>query len=252
MWRTRSCGAYSLLEITGLRKSYGGTTALDGLSVSFAAGQMVGIVGRSGAGKSTLLCCVNRLIEPDSGGIVYGGRDILALRGSALHDWRAECGMIFQQFHLVDRLDAVTNVMLGAVRRRRTLPLLFKIFPEADRRRAMELLERLDLAAQSGQMVRTLSGGQQQRVAIARALMQGVKILLADEPVASLDPENARVVMEALRGLQREDGVTVLCNLHQLELARTYCDRVIGLAKGKVIFDGRPAEMTERIYTAAV
>jgi phosphonate transport system ATP-binding protein len=160
--------------------------------------------------------------------------------------------MIFQQFHLVGRLDAVTNVMLGAVRRRRTLPLLFKMFPEADRTRAMGLLERLDLGAQAGQMVRTLSGGQQQRVAIARALMQGVRILLADEPVASLDPENARVVMEALRSLQREDGVTVLCNLHQLELAKAYCDRVVGLAKGRVVFDGRPAEMTEGIYSVAV
>lgn len=244
-----------MLEILNIRKSFGETKALDGLSLTVPAGQMVGIVGRSGSGKSTLLRSINRLVEIDAGTIRWQGRDVSALRGGALYDWRAECGMIFQQFQLVDRLDAVTNVMLGAVRRRRTLPLLFKMFPQADRARALELLERLDLGRQSYQVVKTLSGGQQQRVAIAKALMQGVKVLLADEPVASLDPPNAQVVMEALRSLQQVEGVTVICNLHNLEIARAYCDRVAGLSQGRLVFEGKPSEMTrareEAIYAGA-
>lgn len=226
-----------------MRKEYEGRVALDGVTLAVEAGSMVGVVGRSGAGKSTLLRCINRLVEPTSGRVSWKGRDVGSLRGGELLDWRAECGMIFQQFHLVERLDALTNVMLGAVRRRKTLPLLFKMFPEAERKKARGLLERLDLGSEAERAVKNLSGGQKQRVAIARALMQGVKVLLADEPVASLDPQNAQVVMEALRGLQREEGVTVLCNLHNLDLARMYCGRVVGLQKGKVIFDGRPEEM---------
>jgi phosphonate transport system ATP-binding protein len=243
------------LIIEGLRKAYGGKTVLDGVSFEVPAGQMIGIVGRSGAGKSTLLRCVNRLVEADAGAISWDGLDVRALRGGALLDWRARCGMIFQQFQLVDRMDALTNVLLGSVRRRRTLPLLFRVFPAADRAQALTLLQQLDLAQQAGQTVKTLSGGQQQRVAIAKVLMQGVEILLADEPVSSLDPESTRIVMEQLRQLQQRAGVTVLCNLHHLEVARSYCDRVLGLAHGRLVFDGSPKELTsgreEAIYTGA-
>lgn len=236
-----------MLSIEGLHKSYGNIQALAGVSFEVPPGQILGIVGRSGSGKSTLLRCINRLVDASSGSILHNGRQILNLQGEALYDWRAECGMIFQEFHLIDRLDALTNVMLGAVRQRRTLPLLFKIFPEAHRQRALEILTRLDLKAQAHQRVSTLSGGQRQRVAIARSLMQGVKILLADEPVASLDPQNAQVVMETLKSLP----ITVLCNLHHLDLARLYCSRVIGMAKGKIVFDGPPAEITPHIYGVA-
>ncbi|MFN7650524.1 MAG: phosphonate ABC transporter ATP-binding protein [Acidobacteriota bacterium] len=247
--------AQRALTIDGLRKAYGGKTVLDGVSFEVPAGQMVGIVGRSGAGKSTLLRCINRLVEADAGAIGWDGLDVRALRGGALLDWRARCGMIFQQFQLVDRMDALTNVLLGSVRRRRTLPLLFRVFPAADRAKALELLQQLDLGPQAGQTVKTLSGGQQQRVAIAKVLMQGVEVLLADEPVSSLDPENTRIVMDQLRQLQRSGGVTVLCNLHNLEVARSYCDRVLGLSQGRLVFDGSPQELTagreESIYAGA-
>jgi len=236
--------AHRALTIDGVRKAYGGNTVLDGVSLEVRAGQMVGIVGRSGAGKSTLLRCINRLVEADAGAISWDGLDVRALRGGALLDWRARCGMIFQQFQLVDRMDALTNVLLGSVRRRRTLPLLFRVFPAADRARALALLQQFDLGQQAGQTVRTLSGGQQQRVAIAKVLMQGVEILLADEPVSSLDPENSRIVMEHLRQLQQSAGVTVICNLHNLEVARAYCDRVLGLSQGRLVFDGSPQELT--------
>jgi phosphonate transport system ATP-binding protein len=236
-----------MLTIEGLRKSYGSTLALDGVSLQVPPGEMLGIVGRSGAGKSTLLRCINRLVDATSGSISHNGRQILTLKGSALYDWRAECGMIFQEFHLIDRLDALTNVLLGAVRQRPTLPQLFKIFPESDRERALDILTRLDLKPQAHQRVSTLSGGQRQRVAIARSLMQGVQILLADEPVASLDPQNAQVVMQTLKSLP----VTVLCNLHHLDLARDYCTRVVGMAHGKIIFDGPPADIPNHFYGAA-
>lgn len=243
------------LTINGLRKAYGGKTILDGISFEVPAGQMVGIVGRSGAGKSTLLRCINRLVEADAGAIHWSGLDVRALQGGDLLDWRARCGMIFQQFQLVDRMDALTNVLLGSVRRRRTLPLLFRVFPTADRAKALALLEQLDLAQQAGQTVKTLSGGQQQRVAIAKVLMQGVEVLLADEPVSSLDPGNTRIVMDQLRRLQQGSGVTILCNLHNLEIARAYCDRVLGLLQGRLVFDGSPRELTsgreEAIYAGA-
>jgi phosphonate transport system ATP-binding protein len=236
--------ANRVLTIDGLRKAFGSKTVLHGVSFEVPAGQMVGIVGRSGSGKSTLLRCVNRLVEADAGTIEWDGLDIRGLRGGPLLDWRARCGMIFQQFQLVDRMDALTNVLLGSVRRRRTLPLLFRVFPAADRAKALSLLRQLDLEQQAGQTVRTLSGGQQQRVAIAKVLMQGVELLLADEPVSSLDPENTRIVMEQLRQLQQKAGVTVLCNLHHLDVARAYCDRVLGLSHGRLIFDGAPNELT--------
>jgi len=243
------------LRIDGLRKAFGGKTVLDGISFEVPAGQMIGIVGRSGAGKSTMLRCINRLVEADAGTIRWDDLDVGTLRGGPLLDWRARCGMIFQQFQLVDRMDALTNVLLGSVRRRRTLPLLFRVFPAADRARALALLKQLDLEQQAGQTVRTLSGGQQQRVAIAKVLMQGVEILLADEPVSSLDPENTRIVMEQLRHLQQSANVTVLCNLHNLEVARAYCDRVLGLSHGRLIFDGAPEELTpsweDAIYAGA-
>jgi phosphonate transport system ATP-binding protein len=235
-----------MLSIEGLRKSYGSTPALDGVSLQVPPGEMLGIVGRSGAGKSTLLRCINRLVDATSGSITHNGRQILSLQGNALYDWRAECGMIFQEFHLIDRLDALTNVLLGAVRQRPTLPQLFKVFPDADRQRALDLLTRLDLKPQAHQRVSTLSGGQRQRVAIARSLMQGVQILLADEPVASLDPQNAQVVMQTLKSLP----ITVLCNLHHLDLARDYCTRVVGMAHGKITFDGPPADIPQHFYTA--
>jgi phosphonate transport system ATP-binding protein len=237
-----------VLKLTGVTKRFGDIVAVDDVSVEISSGQMVGIIGRSGAGKSTLLRLVNRLVDPTGGSIVFDGTEITGLKGRDLHEWRARCAMIFQQFNLVPRLDVITNVLIGRIYYRATLPAVFNMFPAADRALAVLALERLDMIGQALQRADTLSGGQQQRVAIARALSQEPGILLADEPIASLDPRNAVRVMDALRLINREDGITVICNLHTVDTARGYCDRIIGMVRGRIVFDGEPNALTmERI-----
>jgi phosphonate transport system ATP-binding protein len=236
-----------MLEIIGLTRRFGTVTAVDAVTLAIPRGQMVGIIGRSGAGKSTLLRLINRLVEPSEGRIVFEGRDVSALRGRALRDWRTNCAMIFQQFNLVQRLDVLTNVLVGRLNHRGTLTSLLKLFTAEERAAAIRTLDRFDLAEAALQRADTLSGGQQQRVAIARALMQEPRLILADEPIASLDPRNGKVVMDALRRINREDGLTVLCNLHTLDTARQYCDRIIGMRAGRVVFDGIPARLTAPI-----
>ncbi|OWJ64598.1 phosphonate ABC transporter ATP-binding protein [Inquilinus limosus] len=233
-----------MLQLGGVTKRFGSVAAVDAVTLDVPRGQMVGVIGSSGAGKSTLLRLVNRLVDPSGGRILFEGTDIGALRGAPLRAWRARCAMIFQQFNLVNRLDVLTNVLIGRVAASGTLPVMFKHFSQAERGMAARALDRLDLLPQALQRADTLSGGQQQRVAIARALVQSPEIILADEPIASLDPRNARLVMDALRRINREDGITVLCNLHTLETARRYCDRIVGMAAGRIVFDGSPAELT--------
>lgn len=233
-----------MLQAQYVRKKFGDVCAVDGVSLTIPAGQMVGIIGRSGAGKSTLLRLINRLLDLTQGRITFEGVNVGALKGRALRTWRAHCAMIFQQFNLVNRLDVMTNVLIGRLSYSRTLPSLATYFSPADRALAIRALERLDMAPFALQRADTLSGGQQQRVAIARALVQGPKILLADEPIASLDLHNATKVMEALRTINQEDGITVICNLHHLDTARHYCDRIIGMARGRIQFDGAPHELT--------
>jgi phosphonate transport system ATP-binding protein len=233
-----------MLEIRSLDKHFGQVRAVDAVSLDIPNGQMVGVIGRSGAGKSTLLRLINRLAEPTGGSILFEGRTVSALKGRELMAWRARCSMIFQQFNLVNRLDVITNVLLGRLNYHGFASAMLKRFTPAERAFAIRALERLDIAQAALQRADTLSGGQQQRVAIARALMQEPKILLADEPIASLDPRNATVVMDALRAINREEGITVVCNLHTLDTARAYCDRIVGMANGAVVFDGPPAELT--------
>jgi len=244
-----------MLQIAKLSKSFGATRAVSRVTLDIPQGQMVGVIGRSGAGKSTLLRLVNRLLEPSEGRIRFDGVDVTALKGRALLAWRADCAMIFQQFNLVNRLDVLTNVLIGRISRHGALSSLAKQFTAAERTLAIAALDRLDLADQALQRADTLSGGQQQRVAIARAMLQDPKVILADEPIASLDPCNATRVMEALSAINREQGLTVLCNLHTLDTARSYCDRIIGMAAGEVVFDGRPESLTrdavQRIYGTA-
>ena len=233
-----------VLTIQGLTRRFGAVAAVDGLSLSVQPGQMVGIIGRSGAGKSTLLRMINRLQEPTGGSIRYGAIEVTRLRGKGLRDWRTQCAMVFQQFNLVPRLDVLTNVLMGRLNHRATLPSLLGLFSAAERTMALEALDRFDLAPTALQRAGTLSGGQQQRVAICRALLQEPRLMLADEPIASLDPANARLVMEALRRIHHENGLTVLVNLHHLDTARHYCDRIVALAAGRVVFDGTPLELT--------
>jgi phosphonate transport system ATP-binding protein len=235
-----------MLRLEGVVKSFGDKRAVDEVSLVVPAGQLLGVIGQSGSGKSTLLRMINRLGDPTAGRIGFGDTDVTALRGRALRQWRARCAMIFQQFNLAGRLDVLTNVMMGRAFHVPLARALLKLWTDEEKALGLSALEGLDMARLAGQRADTLSGGQQQRVAIARALVQQPDIILADEPIASLDPRNTQVVMDALQHINRHFGITVICNLHSLDLARKYCDRLVGLAAGKLVFDGAPATLTDR------
>lgn len=239
-----------MFKLNGVTRKFGQMTAVDAVTLDIPDGQMVGVIGRSGAGKSTLLRMINRLIDPTAGTVTFQGREVSSLRGADLRAWRRDCAMIFQQFNLVPRLDVVSNVLHGTLSSRSTLATMFSLFPKADILRAIDILDRLGLAEQAPKRAEALSGGQQQRVAIARALMQSPKVVLADEPIASLDPLNAKVVMDALKDINERDGITVITNLHTLDTARTYCERIVGMAGGRVVFDGTPSELTAEAVRA--
>ena len=233
-----------MLRLRGLTRRFGSVVAVDAIDLDVPPGQMLGIIGRSGAGKSTLLRMINRLTEPSAGTVHFGDTDVTALNGKALRTWRARAAMIFQQFHLVPRLDVLTNVLIGRLSHRAALSSLLGLFSAEERAMAVMLLERFGLAEVALQRAGTLSGGQQQRVAICRALLQEPSLLLADEPIASLDPHNTRVVMDALHTVNRQDGLTVLVCLHHLDAARAWCNRVIAMQSGRIVFDGTPAQLT--------
>ncbi|SFL19728.1 phosphonate ABC transporter ATP-binding protein [Shimia haliotis] len=233
-----------MLRIENLTKSFGPNVAVDAANVAVDKPAMIGIIGRSGAGKSTLLRMLNCLTDATSGRIVFEGQQISALKGADKRRWQSECAMIFQQFNLVPRLDVVSNVLHGTLNKRSTLATMFNLFPQEDIHRAIDILDRLGIAEHGPKRAEALSGGQQQRVAIARALMQDPKIILADEPIASLDPMNAQLVMQSLRAIHEEDGRMVVANLHTLDTARRYCDRVIGMRDGRIVFDGTPEQLT--------
>ncbi len=236
-----------LLEIRNASRFFGQKAAVDRVSFGIERPGFVGIIGRSGAGKSTLLRMINRLTETSEGEIRFEGQNVLTLRGAAMRTWQSRCAMIFQQFNLVPRLDVAANVLHGTLNRRSTLATMFNLWPEADVLKALAILDRLGVAEQAVKRAEALSGGQQQRVAIARALMQEPKVILADEPIASLDPMNAQIVMDTLRRIHDEDGITVIANLHTLDTARRYCDRVIGMRDGRVVFDGLPSELSRGV-----
>ena len=239
-----------MLKVEGITKRFGSLVAVDNLSFEVPQGQMLGIIGRSGAGKSTLLRVMNRLIDPDAGRILAPGvpapdGDVCALSGRELRRWRQQCAMVFQQFNLVPRLDVLTNVLMGRLSYQATVRSIFKLFTPQERALAVMTLDRVEMAPYILKRADTLSGGQQQRVAIARALVQEPRFLLADEPIASLDPRSAARVMEILRTINREDGITVICNLHTLDTARAYCDRIIGMRTGRKVFDGLPRALDQ-------
>jgi phosphonate transport system ATP-binding protein len=246
MTENRDLTTPGLLVTRNLVRRFGESVAVSDVNFEIPRGQMVAIIGRSGAGKSTLLNLTNRLLDPSSGSIFYEGLDIARLKGDALLAWRRNCAMIFQRFNLVHRIDVLTNVLTGRLNHPPRWPKLFGRFSDEDRDRAIDALYALGLDTQALKRADQLSGGQQQRVAIARALVQEPKIILADEPVASLDPINSKSVMDALRSINRDRGITVLCNLHSVPLAREDCDRIIGLKAGKIVFDGLSHELTEK------
>ncbi|WP_417666981.1 phosphonate ABC transporter ATP-binding protein [Roseibium sp.] len=236
-----------MIHFEHVTKTFGTRTAVDSVSFSIEKPQMIGVIGRSGAGKSTLLRMINRLTPATSGRIVFNDRDILSLKGAEKRRWQRDCAMVFQQFNLVPRLDVVTNVMLGRLNAHSTLKSLFNIFSADDVNTALAALDRLGIVQEAPKRAEELSGGQQQRVAIARALMQDPHMVLADEPIASLDPMNAKIVMDSLREIHERDNKVVLCNLHTLDTARSYCDRVIGMRDGKMVFDGAPELLTTNV-----
>ena len=233
-----------MLVVEALTCRFGTKAAVDDASFSVEPGGFVGVIGRSGSGKSTLLRTINRLTPATKGRVLYNGVDVTALRGKELRQWRARSAMIFQQFNLIGRLDVLTNVLMGRLASVSPARALLKLWPDNDKAIALAALEQFEIAPLASQRADQLSGGQQQRVAIARALVQEPDIILADEPIASLDPHNTGVVMDALRRINRDFGITVVCNLHSLELARGYCDRLIGMAAGKVVFEGTPEQLT--------
>jgi len=232
-----------MLVVEHLVKDYpGGIRALEDVSIEVRDGEFLVLIGLSGSGKSTLLRCINRLVEPSGGRILLDDVDITAARASDLRKIRRSIGMIFQQFNLVRRSSVLTNVLTGRLGYVSQWQGLLAHFGEEDYRRALINLERVGLRERAHQRADRLSGGQQQRVAIARALMQEPKIMLADEPVASLDPATSHSVLKYLQQINRE-GMTVICSLHFLSLARTYGTRVIALKAGRLMFDGKPSEI---------
>jgi len=236
-----------VLVVDTVTKAFGGTKALDALSLSVPRGQFVGVIGRSGAGKSTLLRSLNGLAPPTSGRITWDGQDVTALSGRGLRDWRRRCAMIFQQFNLIGRLDVLENVLMGRLAHASFWRSTTKMWSRDDKLLGMAALEQMGIGNLVAQRAENLSGGQQQRVAICRALLQEPEIILADEPVASLDPRNSRIVMDALLRINKHFGLTVLCNLHSLDLARSYCDRLVGIAGGRLVFDGAPDALTDDV-----
>jgi phosphonate transport system ATP-binding protein len=236
-----------MLILDGVTRRFGDLTAVAGVNLEIAPGGFIGIIGRSGAGKSTLLRLINRLVDPNGGRIYNGATEVTALRGRALREWRARSAMVFQQFNLIGRLDVLTNVLMGRLAAAPAWRTLCGLWSPADKAIAMSALEQFDIARLAAQRADSLSGGQQQRVAIARAMVQQPERILADEPVASLDPRNSRIVMDALLRINRHFGITVICNLHSLDLARGYCDRLIGMAAGAIVFDGAPAALTDSV-----
>jgi len=235
-----------LLEITQLRKVYpDGTVALDGVDLTVPDGQFLAVIGLSGSGKSTLMRCINRLIEPTSGSVLIDGADVTAANPERLRDIRRHIGMVFQQFNLVKRSSVLTNTLVGRLGYASTWGSLLHRFSREDHELAMTNLGRVGIAEKAHQRADTLSGGQQQRVGIARALMQKPDLILADEPVASLDPATAHSILDHLEQVNKQDGITVVCSLHFLSLARRYADRVVALKAGRIVFDGGPEEIDD-------
>jgi len=239
----------TVLTIENLSKVYeGGVQALTDVSFSVKRGDFLAIIGLSGSGKSTLLRCINRLVEPTKGNIIYEDKNITAESQDDLRYVRREIGMVFQNFNLVSRLSVITNVLSGRLGYTPPAWSVLNRFSKEDKEKAMRTLQRVGIAEKAYVRADQLSGGQQQRVGIARALMQDPEMILTDEPVASLDPVLAHSIMQYLELINKEDGVTILCSLHFLDLVHRYADRAIALNDGRVVFDGLPKEIDDKKF----
>jgi phosphonate transport system ATP-binding protein len=236
----------NMLKIQNLTKVYdGGVQALTNVSFDVPKGQFLAVIGLSGSGKSTLLRCINRLIEPTDGKVFWNDIDVTDASDEELRRVRRKIGMVFQHFNLVHRSSVLTNVLAGRLGYVNPAWSLVNRFPKSDVDNAFRQLERVGIADKAHHRADELSGGQQQRVGVARAMMQNPEMILADEPVASLDPVLAHSIMQYLEMINKEDGVTVLCSLHFLDLVHRYADRVVALNEGKLMFDGSPKEIND-------
>lgn len=240
-----------LLVIENLTKSYDGVTnALDNANITVRRGEFVSLIGSSGAGKSTLLRCINRLVKPTSGTVVFDGSNICCARGQKLRHARRRISMVFQHYNLVHRSSVIENVLQGRLGYKRPLEGSLGIYTDEEKQQAVDLLKLVGLDCCTYMRADQLSGGQQQRVGIARAFLQDPLLILADEPIASLDPKSSRIVMEHLRWGADERGIAVLASLHQVEYAKEFSDRIVGIRHGKVVFDGTPDELDDAMIAS--
>jgi len=237
---------HTVLEVRNLRAGYADREILKGISFELKADDFFAIIGPSGAGKSTLIRCVNRLVEPQSGEVIFNGKDVVKLSLSDLRVERRNIGMIFQEFNLIERLSVMDNVLTGRLGYTGTLRSVFRMFTREEIKQALVLLDRVGLGDHIDKRADRLSGGQRQRVGIARALIQNPKLLLVDEPTSSLDPKISREVMGLIREMAREFHIPVLCNIHDVDLACDFCSHVIGLQDGIKKFEGPPAKLDKQ------
>lgn len=228
-----------ILEFKNVSKTYNHTTkALQDISFSIDEGEFVSIIGPSGAGKSTLLRCVNRLVDASEGVIIFDGQDITTVKKKELRNVRTKTGMIFQHYNLVDRLSVIENVLHGRLGQKSTVSGMIGHYTEEEKKEAFEIIDELGLTEQAYKRCDELSGGQKQRVGIARAIMQQPKLILCDEPIASLDPKSSKVIMDHLSNISKSKKITCIVNLHQVDVAMKYSKRIIGVAGGKIVYDG--------------
>lgn len=243
----------TLLKIEHVNKEYTtGQKALNNVSLSIDEGEFVVIIGPSGAGKSTLIRIINQLVAPTSGDVLFKNKLISKAKGKELRQLRAHIGMIFQHYNLIERTNVLKNVLHGKLGQVSFFTSAFGRYSQKDRRKAMDLLKQIGLEDQAYKRADELSGGQMQRVGICRALMQNPALILADEPIASLDPKSSEIVMTQLKAITEAQGVTTIVNLHQVDVAKKFATRIIGVKKGAIVFDGTPSELTndliETIY----
>lgn len=240
-----------IMSIENLNKEYSkGKSVLKDVNFEIKQGELLSIIGPSGAGKSTLLRSINRMIEPTSGKITFDNKNITNVKGRELRNMRKNIGMIFQHYNLVDRLSVFENVMHGTLGYKNSLQGIFSLYTESEKEEAIDIITELGIEDHIYKRCDELSGGQKQRVGIARALVQKPKIILCDEPIASLDPSSSRVIMEHLRKICNEKGITVIVNLHQVDVAKNYSDRIIGLNSGEIVFNGHPSEINKEVIQA--